>query len=171
MNDTRQKRKAEFSGGLEAKLLKPWHVELLADLKPKQMFFAYDTADDYEPLVAAGKLLTEARLNVGHQARCYVLCGWPKDDEDAAEKRLREAWAAGFFPYAMVWRDKQGIINPRWRKFGYAWSQPLYAARMLRDGTRPYPINQERDEPLFAANAGTELPARVTTEAHNNQKL
>ena len=55
----RQKHRAEFTGGLEAKRLKPWHCELLADLKPQQMFFAYDTPDDWEPLVEASKILDE----------------------------------------------------------------------------------------------------------------
>lgn len=35
----RQKRKARFTGGLEAKLLKGWHCELLAGIKPEHMFF------------------------------------------------------------------------------------------------------------------------------------
>jgi len=36
---SRQKEKAEFRGGLEAKLLKPWHVELIQGIKPKSIFF------------------------------------------------------------------------------------------------------------------------------------
>jgi len=57
---SRQRHKAQFTGGLEAKLLEPWHVDLLAKLKPEQMFFAYDTPDDYEPLRAAADILREA---------------------------------------------------------------------------------------------------------------
>ena len=52
----RQERPA-FTGGLEARLLRPWHVELLQASRAKRMFFAYDTPDDYEPLIAAGRLL------------------------------------------------------------------------------------------------------------------
>jgi hypothetical protein len=149
----RQPRKAEFTGGLEAKILQRWHVELLADLKPQQMFFAYDTPDDYEPLVAAGKLLTEARLNRGHQARCYVLCGWPRDNQNDAEKRMRQAWEAGYFPYAMLWKNQKGDTDVSWRKWAYAWSQPIYVARMLRDCTRPYEVTPDNANGLFAANA------------------
>lgn len=151
----RQPLKAEFTGGLEAKALQRWHVELLADLKPQQMFFAYDTPDDYEPLVAAGKLLTEARLNRGHQARCYVLCGYAKDTQDDADKRMRQAWEAGFMPMAMVWRDKKGIRNPAWVKFQSAWAQPAVISRMLRDSTRAWhPAEATEDGGgLFAANA------------------
>jgi hypothetical protein len=133
-----QPYKAEFTGGLEAKRLERWHVHLLADLKPKQMFFAYDTPDDYEPLVEAGKLLKEAELNRGHIARCYVLCGWPKDNLEAAEKRMREAWAAGFFPMAMAWRDKDGVRPPEWIRFQSAWANPCIISRMLRDSTKAF---------------------------------
>ena len=38
----RQPTQAQLTGGLEAARLKDWHVHLLADLRPKQMFFAYD---------------------------------------------------------------------------------------------------------------------------------
>lgn len=145
----RQPHKAEFTGGLEAKLLKPWHVELLADLKPLQMFFAYDTPDDYEPLIAAGRLLTEAGLNRGHKARCFVLCGYAKDTQDAAEKRMRQAWECGFFPMAMAWRDKGGVRSPDWVKFQSAWARPAIISRMLRDSTRPFRMNAECNESLL----------------------
>lgn len=46
-----------FTGGMEAARLKDWHVEGLRNLHPKEIFFAYDTPDDYEPLVEAGKKL------------------------------------------------------------------------------------------------------------------
>lgn len=68
----RQERPA-FTGGLEARLLRPWHVELLQASRAKRMFFAYDTPDDYEPLIAAGRLLrSEAshRPHTGRPAMC-----------------------------------------------------------------------------------------------------
>ena len=37
---SRQPRAAEFTGGLEAKRLRPWHAKALRDLRPKQVFFA-----------------------------------------------------------------------------------------------------------------------------------
>ena len=42
----RQKHRPEFTGDIEAKLLKSWHVELFRQVKPKQIFFAYDTPND-----------------------------------------------------------------------------------------------------------------------------
>lgn len=153
----RQPRKAEFTGGLEAKILQRWHVELLADLRPRVMYFAYDTPDDYEPLLAAGKMLKEAGIRPP-TACCYVLVGWPKDTEDAADKRLREAWAAGFYPYAMVWRNKHGERSPDWLRFNAVWSQPACVGRMLREGTKHHAIPDELGTPLFAANGRDERP-------------
>ena len=44
----RQDRKAVFSGGLEASLLTHKIAKQLYDLKPKTIYFAYDTQDDLE---------------------------------------------------------------------------------------------------------------------------
>ena len=50
------------------------------------MFFAYDTPDDYEPLIAAGRLLRSGGVTqTSHRAACYVLIGYPGDTMDAAE--------------------------------------------------------------------------------------
>ena len=111
----RQKNKAEFKGGLEAKLLKPWHVELFADLKPKSMFFAYDTPDDYEPLVKAGKMLKEAGITIRTRIpMAYVLMGYKNDTLEKAEQRCIDTLKAGFIPFAMVYRDETGYRDPKW---------------------------------------------------------
>jgi len=124
----RQPQKAEFRGGLEAKILKQWHVDLLADLKPKQMFFAYDTEDDLEPLIEASKMLLGAGFN-RHQLRCFCLIGYPKDTMQEAEKRLRQIIALGMFPMAMLWKNQNGDEDQTWRKFQKGWCRPaaIYA--------------------------------------------
>jgi hypothetical protein len=119
----RQEQKAQFSGGLEAKLLKDWHCEQLAELKPRTMYFAYDTPDDYDPLVMAGrKLMKYGFKPTSHQIYCYVLIGYPKDTFDQAEKRMRQTLDAGFLPYAMLYRDKKGDVDKTWRRFQREWS-------------------------------------------------
>lgn len=125
----RQERRAEFTGGLEAARLKPWHVELLRDLKPKQVFFAYDTPDDLEPLRQAGRMLLAAGFTTtSHQLRSYVLIGYPKDTFDAAEKRLTETVDAGFIPMAMLYRDAKGETGADWRTFQRRWARPAIIA-------------------------------------------
>lgn len=125
----RQKRRVEFTGGLEALSLTDWHVGLLASLKPRpNCFFAYDPGDDYGVILDAGRrLLAAGFTRASHRLRCYVLIGYPKDTFDAAETRLKQAIAAGFTPMAMLWRpDKQTkwAPGPEWRGFQRRWARP-----------------------------------------------
>jgi hypothetical protein len=129
----RQKEKPVFTGGLEAKRLKPWHVGLLAESGVKRMYFAYDTADDLEPLVAAGKLLSGAGMTrQTRKPNCYVLIGYPGDTFASAEKRLRETWGAGFYPFAMLYRDDGGSTEHDWRKFQREWVRPAIISAKLK---------------------------------------
>jgi hypothetical protein len=73
----KQKRRPFFTGGLEAARLKPWHVGELAKLNPVEIFFAYDTPNDREPLYEAGKMLTAAGFKSCHPLRVYVLSDTP----------------------------------------------------------------------------------------------
>lgn len=121
----RQKHRPVFSGGLEAKLLKPWHVGLLVQVKPQEMFFAYDTPDDYEPLIEAGKMLKEAGFTLkSRKACCYVLIGYKGDTKEKAEKRLTDTLKAGFMPFAMLYVDRQGKTQPGWDNFQRLWTRP-----------------------------------------------
>jgi len=114
----------EFTGGLEAARLKEWHAVELRKLRPKQLFFAYDTPDDLEPLHMAGKILKDAGCAIGHILRCYVLCGWKGDSIPSAEKRMRETIQAGFMPMAMLYRDKKGVRDQEWKKWARTWIRP-----------------------------------------------
>lgn len=137
-----QKEPAEFSGGWEAKRLQSWHVDLLTTVRLHQVWFAYDEDADLEPLVAAGKMLRESGLsltktgNVSHRVRCYCLVGWPKDTFDAADKRLRTAYANGFFPMAMLYRDSKGNPPHTWKRFQRFWARPATINRICRDGVK-----------------------------------
>lgn len=133
----RQPQRAEFTGGLEAARLKPWHVDLLADLHPRQFFFAFDTPDDYEPLVEAGRMLRAAGFltrsgGIRHSCRCYVLCGYPRDTMPEAERRMHAAIRAGFMPMAMLWRDRDGKRDLGWMRFSRSWARPAAMSEALR---------------------------------------
>jgi hypothetical protein len=121
----RQKHKPEFTGGLEAKRLQRWQAEALRELKAKQVFFAYDTPDDLEPLRNAGQMMIAAGFTTAsHALRCYVLCGYPNDTMEAADKRMHETMQAGFTPSAMFYRDEKGIKTQSWAKFQKKWQRP-----------------------------------------------
>jgi len=122
---SRQEKHPEFTGGLEAKILKTWHAERLHEVKTKRMYFAYDTPDDYEPLVYAGRLLLKAGFKMSsHIMCCYVLIGYRGDTFDKALKRLTDTIKAGFVPYAMLFKDEKGTVDETWAKFQREWCRP-----------------------------------------------
>jgi hypothetical protein len=120
----RQSEPAQFTGGLEAKRLRGWHVDLLSSTRVGQLFLAYDEETDYEPLVSAAKMLGEIYPRGSHKVRAYVLCGYPKDTFDAAEQRMRKTVEAGVFPMAMLWRGADGKTSSPWRVFQREWARP-----------------------------------------------
>ncbi len=132
----RQPRRAEFTGGLEARLLRPWHAEALRALHPQSVFFAYDTPDDLEPLRESAKLMAAVEFpTAGHRLRCYVLCGYPRDTLEAAEVRCRQVLALGFFPMAMAYRDRAGMVSDEWRRFARRWINPWIVASSMKPAT------------------------------------
>lgn len=123
----RQPEQAVFTGGLEAAILKDWHIHLLSELKPKRIYFAYDTPGDLEPLVEAQHMLVRAGL-IGptkHICSCYVLIGYPGDTFDAAEKRLNTVLDLGYTPMAMLYRDDAESTSKTWRRFQRTWVRPM----------------------------------------------
>lgn len=121
----RYKQPIQFTGGLEAARMNQAIANELKALKPKQLFFAYDTPDDKEPLFEAGKMLFAAGFTwQSKNLRCYVLIGYPKDTIQAADNRLIDAVKAGFWPMAMLYRDGKNEPSKEWRKFQRSWTRP-----------------------------------------------
>ena len=122
-----------FSGGIEAKLLNKWHIELLSQIKLKELFCSYDTKDDLEPLIEAGKLLKEINITIkNRKANCYVLIGYKNDTFEKAEKRISQVIKAGFFPFAMLYRNDQGLVNKEWKKFQRLWSNRVITGSIYK---------------------------------------
>lgn len=121
----RQPHKPQFTGGLEAALLTPTMAQRIHELHPQSLFFAYDTPNDLDPLVEAGKMLIEAGFTKSSNSmRCYVLCGYKGDTFEKAQTRMGEAWRAGFMPMAMLFRDLEGKYSTDWRRFQRQWANP-----------------------------------------------
>lgn len=128
----RQPVRPKFTGGLEAKELKPWHCDLLREVKAQRMYFAYDTPDDYEPLVEAGKMLRDAGITAAsHVASCYCLIGYQGDTFDKAQERMEQTIKAGFMPYAMLYRDAKGKVDKEWSRFQREWLIPAIVSHMF----------------------------------------
>ena len=120
----RQKQRPEFRGGIEAKLLKSWHIDLFQQVKPKQIFFAYGTPDDLHPLEHAAHLFKVAGYGNRSILRCYVLIGYLGDSFNFATKRLATVKALGFCTMAMLYRDFKGDTTHDWRRFQRSWARP-----------------------------------------------
>ena len=130
----RQNSRTIFSGGLEAKRLDNWHVSRLWNLRPSRMFFAYDTPDDLEPLIEAGKKLRYADFTRSHLS-CYVLMGYPRDTIDNAVKRMEQTWNAGFLPTAMLLKNTQGSDmsdDKEWRSLQRTYMRPAATKAQFR---------------------------------------
>ncbi len=123
-----------FTGGLEAARLEDWHVEALRLLHPKEIFFAYDTADDLEPLIEAGKRLRASGFTTAsHTLRCYVLIGYPGDTMEYAQVRMIQTIRAGFMPFAMLYRDREGKRDPHWSGFQKEWARPAIVNTKMKE--------------------------------------
>jgi len=150
----RQANTVEFTGGLEAARLKDWHIDWLVRIKdrkvktdpsskrvgahvPMQIFFAYDTPDDYEPLVSAAQRLISAGFKPeSHMLRCYLLVGFPKDTFDSAELRMKQVIDLGVYPNAMLWRGRTGLPDPKWISFQSKWGRAIRVFQNIRINTQ-----------------------------------
>jgi len=133
----KQQERPRFTGGLEAARLKPWHVEHLVKLRPAVMWFAYDTPDDLEPLIAAANLLFDAGVirKTSHAACCYVLCGWKGDTFDEAEARMWRVVKLGLFPQAMLLNRGRHFgesDQKHWTRFAREWSNKIIVGVKMR---------------------------------------
>ncbi len=125
----RQSHRPQFVGGLEAAILTPKMSTRLRELRPESLWFAYDTPNDLEPLIEAGKMLLGAGFTkASNILRCYVLCGYKGDTFEKAQKRMGEAWGAGFMPMAMLYRDDRGTYSSDWKRFQREWANPVITA-------------------------------------------
>jgi hypothetical protein len=132
----KQSHQVHFTGGLEAAALCDWHIDLLVNLKPKQMFFAYDTHDDYEHLIDAGLRLMNAGFSIKSRSlRAYCLIGYKGDTFDKAERRLWNCIRAGFIPMAMLYRDGKNEPTIEWKRFVRAWARPAIIMAKIKGKT------------------------------------
>ena len=142
----RQPHRPKFTGGLESKELKPWHCKLLREARPERMYFAYDTPDDYEPLVEAGRMLMDAGFTLqSHVMACYNLIGYRGDTFDKAQARLEKTIEAGFMPYAMLYRDEKGQVDKKWSKFQREWLRPAIVSKKFGEVWHKDPPEGEGD--------------------------
>lgn len=148
----RQPERPIWTGGIEANILKPWQAELMKAVGTKRLYCAYDTPDDLEPLVEAGKIFRSAGFTVAsHSLCCYVLIGYRSDTFERAERRLMDTIKAGFVPYAMLYRDKDGKTDPEWRAFQREWCRPIIVCGKVSEYWRKRKCKPMKNEPKITS--------------------
>jgi hypothetical protein len=116
-------------------MLQDWHIDLLVKLKPRQMFFAYDTPNDLEALQYAGKKLNDAGFTLASRIpRAFCLIGYKNDTLEQAERRLWHCIDAGFMPMAMLYRDGKNEPAKDWKRFARVWARPAIIASKIKQG-------------------------------------
>lgn len=117
-----QPRAAVFSGGLDATLLEPWHVDYLGGIRVHEMWVACDTPSALKALERAAELLAAWPAR---KKRCYALIGWRDGTVADAARRLERIYELGFLPFAQLYRGPDGPTHsPEWRELARKWSRP-----------------------------------------------
>jgi len=129
-----KKNRHSFPGGLDAGLLRPWHIDLLKSIRLKRLYFACDTIEALPILEQAADLLADFSRNLKF---CYVLVGSNGEALEQAEERLIKVFSLGFMPFAMLYRGLDSKMrphpDPEWRKMIRKWTAPGRYRAFMRD--------------------------------------
>ena len=131
----RQKERPRLMG-LEAARLTRWKAEEIYSTNPEEIFFAYDTPGDLEPLRRAVETCRAVGFKTEgakHRLRSYVLIGYRDDTFKKAEERLNTVLNLGVLPMAMLYRGEDGAYDQSWRRFQREWARPFLTGRKMKE--------------------------------------
>lgn len=115
----RQRKRAEFAGGLEAVLVEPWFVKRVVEIRFHRACLAYDRPGERQPVVDALRMFREAGVKYDHLS-CFVLVGYEGDTVEAAGERCQFVKDNGGVPYPMYFRPegkRKRIESNEWVDF------------------------------------------------------
>lgn len=116
-----QPEPARFAGGLEARRLTQWHVDMMREIRIGELWFAADTWDGLFRLQKKADLLWWLPRR---KLRCFVLIGRFETIPEA-EKRLELVWDSGFLPFAQLYQPEDYIkYSQEWKDLARKWSRP-----------------------------------------------
>ena len=124
---SKQKHRAIFTGGIDTRMITKWWCDMAVAIKPKSIYFAYDTPSQSKQLEAAVDMMRGSGMtDKSHQLACYVLVGYNDDTIAEAEKRLEWVASLGVRPYAMYYRSPGSNANKpkEWAKLVRLWIRP-----------------------------------------------
>lgn len=115
-----------FLGGLDARVMKPEHVDAFRGIRVRELWIAYDSADRLGDLKRVAGLLKDFPRDAKH---CFVLAGFNGETIEEAEARVHEAWDLGFVPFAQLYQPLERKQYPReWREWVRSRSRPAAMA-------------------------------------------
>ena len=118
----KQKKAINFSGGLDSKLFKKWHMEQIEGLTIKHLWFSCDYPEAEKYLKRAGELLANYPI---WKKRCYVLIGFNGESVVQAEKRLEGIFKMGFLPFAQLYQgEHKKPWTKKWDRLQRKWCRP-----------------------------------------------
>jgi hypothetical protein len=127
----RQPEPVKFSGGLDAEMFQPWHVDLLKTIRLKFAWFACDYPGALPNLERVADLMADISRE---KKRCYVLIGFNGEEIKQAEKRLEAVYRLDFLPMAMLYKSpdlKEKHWPTDWLKLRRTWSRPAAYKREM----------------------------------------
>lgn len=118
-------KRINFSGGLDSRLLKDWHINVLRNLSIYHLWLSFDDINREKQLIRMVEKMKPYFSR--NQLRCYVLIGFDGDSFDDAEGRLWFVYDLGLLPFAMLYRNQLGEYpkpEKEWRRFQRKWCRP-----------------------------------------------
>lgn len=133
-----QPRAARFTGGIDARLCRPWFARRLGGMRVQILYTAFDVPGARPDVERAVKMLRDEGLT-HRQVGCYVLVGAEGDTLEHAEARLEWVFQTGAMPFAMYFRpadDLRFAIPAQWRSLVRRWSRPacIFASHSKESG-------------------------------------
>jgi len=132
-----QPKPARFTGGIDARLCRPWFARRLARMRVQILYTAFDHPSAEPDVERTVRMLRDAGLSQ-RQVGCYVLVGYEGDTTAAAEERLQWVFDTGGTPFAMYYRppdDRRPHIPMAWKGLVRRWVRP--ACIFARPETAP----------------------------------
>ena len=109
----KQRKAAQFSGGIQASLVNDWFVDLIKTIRVAQLFMAADTVSALKPLKRA---IDKLKFLGRDKLRVYTMIGLNESIEDAMA-RMKAVWEMGGMPFAQLYQppDKRIIYSREWK--------------------------------------------------------
>ena len=129
----KQPHAPEFTGGLDPRYMTIDVLKEIKAVKPKQIFTAYDTEDDWQFIPGAIANCWKAGFTKeSHAVRAFALIGYPRDTFEQAEIRLNRLMNLGIIPMAMLYRNEAGKVDREWRQFQRTWARPTITGSLVK---------------------------------------